>query len=131
VAAMARFESGHNPEERYLEKAMKKLDLVTGQPVHSEGLLQLSYQDSKTWPNYCGEIDWEKDRHLHPQSDEKTIFDPRINLTCGMQVLSRQIQRTNRISVSDRAYWSVLIPGGKYSKLPEIKQIVRSLPICN
>lgn len=131
ISAMARYESNFDPYTRYYEKKMNRLDLVTGEPLHSEGLLQLSYQDSKSFPKFCSEIDWERDQDLDDKSSKKTIFNPRINLKCGIQVLHRQIGRHNRIAVTKRkAYWAVLIPNGRHSKLGVIQAAVKALPFC-
>ena len=103
-------------------------DPVTGQQVHSEGLLQLSYQDGRSW-DFC-KFDWGKDQHLSPTDPRKSIFDPYINLTCGLGILSRQIRRHGRIVLGKGAYWAVIKSTNKRNRIAEIRQIVQGLPFC-
>lgn len=112
VAAMSYFESGYVPTVRYHESTMGK-DPVTGQPVYSEGLLQMSYSDT-TWAPFC-EFDWSVDKHLSPTDPRKTILTPERNLSCGIGILAGQIRRRGRITlpIGGGAYWSVLSPAGK------------------
>lgn len=129
ISAMVRYESNFVPTTRYKESTMGT-DPVTKQHVHSEGLLQLSYQDTQ-WATYC-EFDWSKDKNLAPNDPKKTIFDPYKNLSCGIKILARQITRRNKIAVTfkEGAYWAVLIPGGKYSKVNEISALTKKMPGC-
>lgn len=129
VSAMVKYESSFNPTLRYKESTMGT-DPVTGQHVYSEGLLQLSYQDTQ-WASYC-EFDWSKDKHLAATDPKKTIFDPYKNLSCGIKILARQVVRRGKIAVkgSEGAYWAVLIPGGKYTKVPEIAALTKKMPGC-
>lgn len=128
LSAMSNFESGYNPRMRYHESTMGT-DSVTGKPVYSEGLLQLSYQDVRGYP-FC-EFDWNRDKNLSATDPQKTIFDPYKNLDCGAGIMARQIARRGEIALSTGPYWSVIKEGGKYSKLPQIKAMVKSLPFCN
>lgn len=129
VSAMTKYESNFSPTMRYKESTMG-VDPVTGQHVYSEGLLQLSYQDVQ-WAKFC-EFDWNKDKSLSPTDPRKTIFNPQKNLSCGIKILARQIQRKNKIAVTGKegAYWAVLIPGGKYTKLAEIQALTKKMPGC-
>lgn len=129
ISAMAKFESGWNPTSRMVEpsSAFPSVDPITGQPVASEGLLQLSYQD-KRWMPSC-RFDWSKDKLLGPRDPKKTILNPEINLECGIKILARQIERRGLIVVGSSPYWSVIY-SGKYSKLPEIKAMVGSMELC-
>lgn len=127
ISAMTKYESGFNPLSRMREATMGT-DPVTKLPVHSEGLLQLSYQDIR-WAPYC-QFDWNADRSLPATSPNKTILQPIKNLNCGMRILAAQVRKKNRIAVKSGAYWSVLIPGGKYTKLNEIQSWTKKVPGC-
>jgi len=126
-AAISYFESGWNPTTRFHESTMG-IDPVTNMSVYSEGLLQLSYQDTK-WAKWC-EFDWSKDRHLKPNDPRKTIFDPQKNLTCGVGIMARQIKRTGNIVLSTGVYWAVLRENGRYQKINQIANIVRRHAYC-
>ncbi|MBX3040493.1 MAG: hypothetical protein KF789_07305 [Bdellovibrionaceae bacterium] len=127
ISAMTKYESAHNPLSRMQETTMGT-DPVTKKPVYSEGLLQLSYQDIQ-WAPYC-EFDWEKDKNLSPTDPKKTILDPYKNLNCGTRIFARQIRNKRNIAVKSGAYWSVLIPGGKYTKVTQISDLTKKLPGC-
>ncbi|MBK8202454.1 MAG: hypothetical protein IPK68_09140 [Bdellovibrionales bacterium] len=123
ISAIAYYESGWNPTSRMVETTMGT-DPVTGKQVASEGLLQLSYQDV---PNYKAvlkspacKIDWQKDKELTITDAKKTIFDPAINLVCGLRILANQIQKKGYVILSSGVYWAVLKDGGKYSKVDSI-----------
>ncbi|WP_413294922.1 murein L,D-transpeptidase catalytic domain family protein [Bdellovibrio sp. HCB185ZH] len=125
--AMARYESGYNPLSRMHETTMGT-DGVTKKPVYSEGLLQLSYQDTQ-WNKWC-KFDWSKDKNLSSTSPKKTILDPYINLHCGVGIMAKQIKNKGAIAIKSGVYWSVLKPGGKYNQLTSIRSMVKSLPMC-
>ena len=61
--ALAGAEAGLNPRTRvrHTQPGAAKIDKVTGVPVRSEGLLQLSYEDGKLFD--C-DFEWEADRKL-------------------------------------------------------------------
>jgi hypothetical protein len=127
VSAIAKYESDFNPASRYLESTMGTDD-VTGEQVYSEGLLQLSYQDTK---NYKGcKFDWKKDKDLHRQDPRKTIFNPITNLECGVNILAKQIKSRKNIALKNGVYWAVLKEGGDHSKLNEISELTQALPFC-
>lgn len=127
VSAIAKYESGYSPTSRMQETTMGT-DPVTGKPVYSEGLLQLSYQDVQ-WASYC-EFDWNKDKNLSPTDPKKTILDPYKNLRCGIKILARQVANKGLISVKSGAYWAVLIPGGKYTQVDNIASLTKQMPGC-
>lgn len=131
-SAIAYFESSYNPNTYAVEsrKSFPKLDSVTGKPVASEGLLQLSYQDKKSYPKYCGEFNWDHDEELGEKDPRKTILNPRINLSCGIQIMHHKVMKTNRIAESERPYWAVIDPDHKHSRLDRIVGMVSGLPIC-
>jgi hypothetical protein len=129
ISAIVKFESNFNPQTRFREPG-KKTDSVTGQPVYSEGLMQLSYQDTK-WAPFC-QFDWTQDQNLPANDPRKTIFDPYKNLDCGIRILARQIKLTNKIAAeSNKNYWAVLIPGGSNSKVLQIQGITKSSVECH
>lgn len=126
-SAMAKYESAYSPISRMHETTMGT-DPVTGNPVYSEGLLQLSYQDVQ-WARWC-EFDWSKDKNLASKDPRKTILDPYKNLYCGVGIMARQIKNKGLITVSSGAYWAVLKSGGKYQKITEITGMVKKLSFC-
>lgn len=130
VSMMALHESAWSAVSRMQETTMGA-DPVTGKPVYSEGLLQLSYQDVKNMSaaKGCG-IDWAKDKNLSPTDPKKTILDPIINLRCGMRILASQIARTGKIVLPSGVYWAVLKEGGKYQKIAEISGGTKKLKFC-
>ena len=128
ISAMAKYESGLDPLARLQETTMGR-DPVTGLPVFSEGLLQLSYQDIRSY-SFCN-FDWNSDKNLSPTDPRKTILDPFRNLDCGVQILSSKVVKHKIIAVPARyAYWSVLIPGGKSTRLPNIQNITKTMSFC-
>lgn len=127
VSGITKYESNYNPTTRYHESTMGT-DPVTKQPVYSEGLLQLSYQDVQ-WATYC-EFDWSKDKNLKPTDPKKTIFDPNKNLRCGIKILAAQVKRTKQVLLSSGVYWAVIRKGGRYEKIDEIAAITKKLTFC-
>jgi hypothetical protein len=127
VSAIANFESSFSPTNRYNESTMGT-DSVTGLPVYSEGLLQLSYQDT-VWAPFC-QFDWAHDKDFAPKDPRKTIFDPIKNLSCGIQILDLQIKNKGYLQVNAGAYWAVIKTNSTYNKIPEIKALTRALPVC-
>lgn len=127
ISAIAEVESGFDPADRMTEKGLG-VDKVTKKQVVSEGLLQLSYQDSKWYP--ACEFDWEADRKLDQNDARKTILDPFKNLKCGISILANQVKNHRKISLD--GYWSVLRPDGrKYSKVNQIKRRTKQLSFCS
>ncbi len=127
IAGIVKYESGFNPLNRFQESTMGT-DPITGQPVWSEGLMQLSYQDTQ-WASYC-KFDWSKDRLLSATDPDKTILDPETNLNCGVQILARQIQSKGKIVLASGAYWAVIKSNNANEKIDEIASIVSSLSVC-
>lgn len=127
VAGITYYESGWNPLARYHESTMG-IDPVTKKPVYSEGLMQLSYQDTQ-WAKFC-EFYWDIDRYLSPTDPKKTIFDPFRNLGCGITILANQIQRKKAIVLSSGVYWSVIKENGRYQKISKIADIVKKHSYC-
>jgi hypothetical protein len=127
-AGVAKYESSYNPLSRYNETTMGT-DPITRQPVYSEGLLQLSYQDIQGFP-FC-EFDWNKDKNLSSTDPKKSVLDPYKNLYCGVGIMAKQITRKGLITVSSGAYWSTLKSGGRYQQISGIAAIVKKLSFCN
>lgn len=121
------FESGYNKLSRMQETTMGK-DPVTGKPVFSEGLLQLSYQDIQ-WAPWC-EFDWSKDKNLDPKDPRKTILDPYKNLACGIRIMANQVEK-KQLFFPKSGYWAVQNTGSKYTQVPGIKaKIAKYAPEC-
>lgn len=108
VESIAYAESGLDPKDTYIESAMGT-DPITGKQVESDGYLQLSYQDKLNWKTpTCQQLDYSKGN----------IFDPAINLGCGMEIMDRLAQRSGPVSsVSNLgAYWSTVRIGHQASR---------------
>ncbi len=128
IVGMSFYESGWNPTLRFKEPGLGN-DKVTGQPLYSEGLLQLSYQDSR-WHSQC-QFNWAVDRKLDVKDPRKTIFDPKRNLTCGLRILQKQVNRWGKLMVDRGAYWSVIKPKHRNNRIPQIKmRISRAVAGC-
>ncbi|MBC7457794.1 MAG: hypothetical protein H7235_05915 [Bdellovibrionaceae bacterium] len=128
-AALAYHESGWSPVSRMVEANFKSMDSVTKQPVVSEGLLQLSYQDEPSYHLEC-DFDWNKDKNLTAKDPKKTILNPYNNLRCGIKIMSVQLKKYRSITMSSNVYWAVLKTNGLYSKISQISRLSRSLKIC-
>lgn len=127
IASISYFESGWNPTTRFHESTMGT-DPVTKKPIYSEGLLQLSYQDT-LWYKHC-DFNWNQDKNLKSNDPQKTIFDPAKNLSCGIGILARQIQRYQQIILKSNVYWAVIREGGRYNRINPIVEIVRQHDYC-
>lgn len=108
--ALAGAEAGLNPtsDVHHLDPAVNKIDKVTKRPVHQEGLLQLTYEDSV---RYGCNFDWVKDRTLPIKDPARTILNPTNNLTCGIKIMEDQIVTHRRPLISSASYWATLHPG--------------------
>ena len=108
--ALASAEAGLNPRTnvRHTQPEVAVVDHVSHQMVHSEGLLQLTYEDQQ---RYGCDFNWEADRHLPPHDPRKTILNPENNLKCGINILSNQIIDQHKPIFSHTSYWSTLQPG--------------------
>lgn len=136
IVWMSFYESSWDPTSRMVESqtSFPTPDPVTHEPVASEGLMQMSYQDTvnyKEWlgAGWCG-FDWQKDKDLDVTDKRKTIFDPKINLLCAIKVMSNQIDRTGKVILSKNVYWAVLKDGGKYGKVDQITSRVKKAVGC-
>lgn len=130
IVGVAYHESGWNPASAMTETTMGK-DCITGVQIRSEGLLQLSYCDM-TWAKHC-KFDWAKDKSLKQDDASKTIFDPYLNLSCGVGILANQIDKYGFIVMAKNIYWAVLKDPsiGKYSKVYQIADMTKKqLAFC-
>jgi len=129
-------------------KTKKQLiDPVTGYPIISEGLLQLSYADLKSYKAKDGlgcAFDWTKDKEAfledlnanagkksfksaHP---ERTILDPYVQLTCGIHILKVRMQKkpTEDFLAAAGRYWSTMrMTAANNKPNPAFKQVLREL----
>lgn len=121
MVADAKYESGWNPTDRYPETT-QGTDSVTKEPVQSEGLWQLSYQD-QTWATWC-QFNWPKDKLLSRTDPNKTIFNTQINTQCAIGIMANQITKHGKAMLTSGVYWSTLHDGSSYSKIPQILAIV-------
>jgi hypothetical protein len=126
ISAVTKYESGYKPNMRYFESTFGYKDSVTQEPVYSEGLLQLSYQDGKSYKECSPAFSWSQDKLLPRTSLEKTIFDPMRNLYCGISIMNRLITKKKTLFYDTGHYWAVLKPSGKYGKVPLITQSVQA-----
>ncbi len=127
ISAVAKYESNFDPTSRYHESTMGN-DGVTGQPVYSEGLLQLSYQDVQGY-SFCNEFNWKLDQNLNPDDPSKTILDPFKNLKCGVRILNKIVARHGQIAFNSGHYWSTLQP--KNQPEHNIEALVNRIPFCH
>lgn len=119
ICGISRFESDWNPLSRMQEPSLG-VDPVTGRPAWSEGLLQLSYQDTKNYPWLKSRISWEADSGLAPDDPKKTILDPLINLEAGARILAHQIARRGKAILQHGVYWSTIQNGGTHDRSAQI-----------
>jgi hypothetical protein len=128
VSAVTKFESGYSPTNRFRESTMGT-DPITKQQVWSEGLLQLSYQDSLNY-KFCNEFDWSKDSLLAASDSKKTILDPYKNLKCGIRIMNQIMGSHHAIAYGSGHYWSTLKTTSKYNKVKEIQALTNQVAFC-
>jgi hypothetical protein len=93
---------------RHTEPEVAVEDGVSHRMVRSEGLLQLTYEDSQ---RYGCDFDWDNDKGLPEHDPAKTILQPKNNLECGVKVLQSQLIDHKKPLLSKTSYWSTLRPG--------------------
>ena len=108
--ALAGAEGGLKPTAhvRHSQPEMQVKDEVTGARGHTEGLLQLAYEDQK---RYGCDFDWEADRKLRPGDPARTILQPKNNLECGVKIMDQELITQHKGLLSRTQYWSTLQPG--------------------
>lgn len=118
ISAMAKFESGLDPNAEYRESFFDQ----NGKPVVSRGLLQISKESANAARYSCG------------ISAEGDLHKPEINLKCGVKILAAWVRNDNVIAVQKgdgylggARYWAVLRPS---SKLSAITEITRGTSFC-
>lgn len=118
ISSMVKFESNFDPKSAFTESFRDS----TGRYVISRGLLQLSYESSKSYR--CG------------FSTAKEIHNPTENLSCGIKILNHWMKKDGRIASKTSAgwrggarYWSVLRAGRKDSYMSIVKWS-NNLPFC-
>lgn len=109
------------------------IDSITGYPIISEGLLQLSYTDMRNYPavgRLACTFEWNKDKaafvddlaasgnkkSFHSQHPERSILNPYVQLTCGVHVLNTLVSRhpgKDFVFVAGR-YWSTMRAGNSH-----------------
>lgn len=124
ASGIVKYESDFSPTSRYQETTLGT-DAVTGLPVWSEGLMQLSYQDQDSY-SFCNEFNWSVDKKLSPKDPSKTILDPYKNLRCGIRILNTQV--ANHDMIAYRGYWSTLFPTS--SALSSIRALANQQNYC-
>lgn len=94
--AVTRAECGWKYGSSMVEKF---IDSYTGKPAVSAGMFQLSYGDSKIYAAYpdCKKL-----------SDEKNLYDPVINIKCGMGIMDKIAGSRPTMRESLGRYWSVI-----------------------
>ena len=112
--ALAFAESNFKLNCRYVEPPSLGKDAVTGMQNTSEGLLQLSYQDSRY---YACEFDWNTDRKKTAFDLSKSIFDIQKNIKCGMMIMNKLVGKKETYIFDSGNYWAVLKPSNKRHKI--------------
>jgi hypothetical protein len=118
---MAKPESNFKPQSFYQEKFKD----AQGRRVISRGLLQISHE-SANQPRYACDI---KQPH--------SLHDPKVNLSCGVKIMSKWVQTDGVISQQrwskdpkgGARYWSTLRP--QRGKVQSIANFTRQLPFCD
>ena len=127
-AALAKPESDWNPTSQMVETS-QGIDPITQRRVMSEGLLQLSYQDEKSYDLDCG-FDWNRDSKLAQKDPRKTILNPLLNLRCGVKIMAHRLRKDSVITKESGVYWAVLRKNSRASKIPAISKMTKSLKMC-
>ena len=126
--ALAAAEAGLNASSnvRHTEPEVAVPDHVTGRIVHQQGLLQLTYEDSK---RYGCAFDWQADKELPAHDPRRTILNPERNLACGIRILSHQLLDQHKPIFSPTSYWATLQPGTQSFEVFE-KQMTNMPAAC-
>lgn len=130
---IAKWESSWSPTNHTYED--QGIDVITNLPVYSDGLLQLSYQDMTTnsTNDYCP-FTWDKDKQLPEFDVHRSIYNPYINLWCGVKTLADIVKADKSINhnTNGNGYWSTLaLTGYTHSKVKSIgHEVSKTLPYC-
>jgi hypothetical protein len=128
IAAIARAETRFNPHDTFTEPFREK---GADSPfVVSRGLLQLSFPG-------------DRDRYHCDLPNAESLYDPAVNLTCGVQILATLVTRDRRLAgrvgstwQGAAVYWSTLrSSGGKEGSnarnLAQITRATQTLGVCH
>jgi len=126
--AMAAAEAGLNPEAdvHHTDPAVNRKDSVSGRVVRQQGLLQLTYEDSK---RYGCDFNWKHDISLPAKDPGRTILQPKNNLGCGIRIMQNQIILRGKPLLVRTSYWSTLQPGTASYRV-FAKQMANVPPSC-
>lgn len=103
----------YHGEYGYCMKGGHKLD---GGIVISRGLMQLSLESAK---GYGCQV-----------STPDELHNPEKNLTCGVKIMVKQVDRTGLFLASSN-YWAVLKPTSSWNKIEDIKKrVLKYAPDC-
>jgi hypothetical protein len=107
--ALAGAEAGLKPttDVRHTQPEVAKVDTVTKQIIHQQGLLQLAYMDAE---RYGCDFNWQHDRTLPEKDPARTILQPENNLLCGLKIMENQIVKQRKPLLSSTSYWVTLRP---------------------
>ena len=125
MAQIAKYESGFLPSTIFREPS--RVDRLTRKPLLSEGLFQMSYQDSLFYED-C-RFNWTKDSFLHPLDTSKSTLNPFHNIRCAVSVMAAQLRTKKWIVFTAAPYWAVLSPR-RPTQLSKIKSSLSQLPFC-
>jgi len=108
--ALSGAEAGLNAtaDVQHTDPQVAVVDGVSHRMVRAQGLLQLTYEDSR---RYGCDFNWKADKHLPPHDPRKTILQPENNLLCGVSILENQLIDQKKPLMSVSSYWSTLRPG--------------------
>jgi hypothetical protein len=108
--AIAAAEAGLKPtaDVRHTDPEVAVMDTVSHRIVRQQGLLQLTYMDSK---RYRCAFDWNRDKNLPVSDPAKTILEPRNNLMCGLKIMDNQLIAQGKPLLTRTSYWETLRPG--------------------
>ncbi len=136
LSAMAKPESNFRPQSYYTEKFTD----AKGRRVVSRGLLQISIESAN------------QQRYNCDIPTATLLHDPKVNLSCGVKILSKWVQSDGVIAKAQYAkkvpmpraqqqaskptnhfggsrYWSTLRE--QHGHLPKIAEFTRTLPFCH
>ena len=110
LASISAFESSFNQELRFYERSLKK---------YSEGLMQLSVDDSKYYPNCRG-------------INKYSILVGESNLKCAVNILNRQLELRGVLFPRNYFYWSVLTrPQNQLKVIKFFNNHINQIPSCS
>jgi hypothetical protein len=120
--SVASAESDFNSASMYVEDKLGT-DPVTGEPVVSEGLFQLSYQDVRRYGAPC-DFHFSQDREkfledlrgktrgsLIAKHRDREILNPYRGLSCALAITEQRLRESPKsFDLAMAAYWSTLNP---------------------